>query len=166
MPNTLIDTRGAAFMRTGGELARLALARWARAAAPAAVNVGFFTETKPDHDRQGRGLVRGRRQGKMNWIEIGSGAEINTAIAAGSFDIGLGIGSSPTAAGIAQGMPLQADRHGGQYRPGRGDDGPHRRQHQDAGGFQGQEGRDAVRLDLPFPPARLPEDQRPDASAT
>ena len=41
----------------------------------------------------------------MNWIEVGSGAEINTGMAAGSMDIGFGIGSSPTAAGISQGIP-------------------------------------------------------------
>ena len=59
-------------------------------------------------------------------------------------------------------MPLRSRRHDGQYRPGRGDDRPQAGQHQDAGRLQGQEGRDAVRLDLAFPPARLPQDQRPD----
>jgi taurine transport system substrate-binding protein len=38
---------------------------------------------------------------------VGSGAEINTAIAAKSVDIGLAIGSSPTAAGISQNIGYQ-----------------------------------------------------------
>ena len=38
---------------------------------------------------------------------LGSGAEINTSCAAKSVDIGLAIGSSPTAAGISQKLPYE-----------------------------------------------------------
>ena len=38
---------------------------------------------------------------------MGSGADINTAITAGSCDIGMATGSAATAAGIAQGLPFQ-----------------------------------------------------------
>jgi taurine transport system substrate-binding protein len=45
--------------------------------------------------------------GKIAWTEAGSGAEINTSFAAKSVDIGLAIGSSPTAAGISQKLPYE-----------------------------------------------------------
>jgi taurine transport system substrate-binding protein len=104
MPNPLITRRTA--LQTAAA-ASLVLARGARAATPATVNVGFFTETKPTMIAKGEGWFAAGTGGKINWTEMGSGAEINTAITAGSCDLGLAIGSSPTAAGIAQGLPYK-----------------------------------------------------------
>ncbi|MEJ1975192.1 MAG: hypothetical protein WDN49_03145 [Acetobacteraceae bacterium] len=56
---------------------------------------------------KGEGWFADAAKAPLNWVEVGSGAEINTAIAAGSVDIGLGIGSSPTAAGLSQGIPYK-----------------------------------------------------------
>ena len=103
MPNMLITRRAALQTAAAATL----LARGARAAAPATVNVGFFTETKPTMIAKGEGWFADGTGGKLNWTEMGSGAEINTAITAGSCDFGLAIGSSPTAAGIAQGLPYK-----------------------------------------------------------
>jgi taurine transport system substrate-binding protein len=81
--------------------------RPARAAAPEKINVAFFLETKPTMIAKGEGWFEEMAKAKINWSEVGSGAEINTGMAAGSFDIGLAIGSSPTAAGISQNIPYQ-----------------------------------------------------------
>ncbi len=80
-------------------------ASWA--AAPATVNLGFFTETKPTMLAKGEGWFDQGVGGKITWTEMGSGADINTAITAGSCDIGLATGSAATAAGIAQSLPFQ-----------------------------------------------------------
>ncbi len=53
---------------------------------------------------KGDGSIEQAAGAKVNWIEVGSGAEINAGMAAGSMDIGFGIGSSPTASGISQGI--------------------------------------------------------------
>ena len=87
--------------------ASLVLAGAARAAAPATVNIGFFTETKPTMLAKGEGWFEAGAGGKLNWTEMGSGADINTAITAGSCDIGLATGSAATAAGIAQQLPFK-----------------------------------------------------------
>lgn len=42
----------------------------------------------------------------VRWVQIDSGRDLNTALAAGSIDLGLG-GSSTTVAGIAQGVPAR-----------------------------------------------------------
>jgi taurine transport system substrate-binding protein len=79
----------------------------AMAAVPDKTNIAFFTETKPTEIAKGLGWFADATKAPINWSEVGSGAEINTAIAAGSVDIGLGIGSAPTASGISQGIPYQ-----------------------------------------------------------
>lgn len=43
---------------------------------------------------------------KINWKQFDSGRDVNTAVAAGSVDIGL-VGSSPAAAGISAGVPYE-----------------------------------------------------------
>ena len=101
----ILITRRAALQAAAA--ASLVLGRGARAAAPATVNIGFFTETKPTMIAKGEGWFAAGTGGKLNWTEMGSGAEINTAITAGSCDFGLAIGSSPTAAGIAQQLPYK-----------------------------------------------------------
>ncbi len=87
--------------------ASFGLARHAGAAAPAAVNIGFFTETKPTMLAKGEGWFQDGTGGKLSWTEMGSGADINTAITAGSCDLGLATGSAATAAGISQSLPFQ-----------------------------------------------------------
>ena len=85
--------------------AALALPRLGRAA-PAKVNVDFFTEAKPTMIAKGQGWFAEGVGAPINWTEYGSGAEINTAMVGGSCDIGLATGSVATAAGIAQGLPF------------------------------------------------------------
>ena len=90
-------------LRTGLALGTAALApRRVSAATPDRINIAFFVGASPTMIAKGDGWIEGMTHARVNWIEVGSGAEINTAIAAGSVDIGIGIGSSPTAAGIAQ----------------------------------------------------------------
>ncbi|HUZ63395.1 MAG TPA: ABC transporter substrate-binding protein [Acetobacteraceae bacterium] len=93
-------------LAAGTAAALLPLAR-ARAAAPLKINVGYFVETKPTMIAKGLGWFAQDAKATINWLEMGSGAEINTGIAAGSIDIGMAIGSSPVAAGISQGLPYQ-----------------------------------------------------------
>ncbi len=75
--------------------------------APETVRVSYFVETKPTMIAKGEGWFEKMAGGKINWTEAGSGAEINTSFAAKSVDIGLAIGSSPTAAGISQKLPYE-----------------------------------------------------------
>jgi len=42
----------------------------------------------------------------IRWVQIDSGRDLNTALSAGSIDLGLG-GSSTTVAGIVQGVPAK-----------------------------------------------------------
>jgi taurine transport system substrate-binding protein len=104
---TIMTTRRAVLAGMGGLGALTLAGRIARAAAPGAVNVGFFTETKPTMIAKGEGWFDDAVKAKITWTEMGSGAEINTAITAGSCDIGLATGSVATAAAIAQGLPLE-----------------------------------------------------------
>lgn len=79
-------------------------------AGSAPVNIAYFLGTSPFMIAKGEGWIDAAAAAagtKVNWIEVGSGAEINTGMAAGSMDIGFGIGSSPTAAGISQGIPYE-----------------------------------------------------------
>ena len=94
-------------LSTGSIVVADVFARPARAAVPSTVNVAFFLETKPTMIAKGEGWFEEGVKAKITWSEAGSGAEINTGMAAGSFDIGLAIGSSPTAAGISQGISYQ-----------------------------------------------------------
>ncbi len=75
--------------------------------APARVNVGFFTETKPTMIAKGEEWFAQGAGGPITWTEFGSGAEINTALVAGSCDIGLATGSVAVASGISQNLPFQ-----------------------------------------------------------
>jgi taurine transport system substrate-binding protein len=89
---------------TTGLPARLLLAA---GKAPETVRVGFFLETKPTMIAKGEGWFDKLSGGKCAWTEAGSGAEINAAMAGKSLDIGLAIGSSPTASGISQKLPYE-----------------------------------------------------------
>jgi taurine transport system substrate-binding protein len=100
-----LTTRRTALLGAGA--AALTLPGRSRAAAPTTVNIGFFTETKPTMLAKGDGSFEAGTGGKLNWTEMGSGADINAAITAGSCDLGLSTGSAATAAGIAQGLPFK-----------------------------------------------------------
>jgi taurine transport system substrate-binding protein len=103
--NSFLTTRRATLAGMAG-LGAFAIGGRARAAAPDKVNVGFFTETKPTMIAKGLGWFDDGVKSKIAWTEMGSGAEINTAITAGSCDLGLATGSVATAAAISQGLPL------------------------------------------------------------
>ena len=75
--------------------------------APETVRVSFFLETKPTMIAKGEGWFDKLSGGKCAWTEAGSGAEINAAFAGKSVDIGLAIGSSPTASGMSQRLPYE-----------------------------------------------------------
>jgi len=84
--------------------ASIGLGAVGRAAPPPEARVGYFVETKPTMITKSLGWFADSMKTKIVWREMGSGAEINTGIAAGGLDFGLAIGSSPVAAGIAQGL--------------------------------------------------------------
>ncbi len=79
----------------------------ARAADPVAINIAYFVETKPTAIAKVKGWFEQGANARINWIEVGSGAQINAGVVAGSLDLGIGIGSSPSAAGISQGIPYK-----------------------------------------------------------
>jgi taurine transport system substrate-binding protein len=93
---------GAAGLGVAAVLAR----RPARAATPT-INIGYFVETKPTMIAKAQGWFADAAKANINWIEVGSGAQINAGVVAGSIDVGIGIGSSPSAAGISQGIPYK-----------------------------------------------------------
>ena len=119
----------------------LASPRFANAALPPQVNAAFFLSTSPFMIAKGEGWIQDLAKTKINWIEVSSGAEINTGVAAGSIDIGFGIGSSPTAAGIAQGIPYEVVAMMDNIGPAEEMTVRKIGQHQDARRLQGQEGR-------------------------
>jgi taurine transport system substrate-binding protein len=93
---------GAAGLGVAAVLAR----RPARAATPT-INIGYFVETKPTMIAKAQGWFAEAAKANINWIEVGSGAQINAGVVGGSIDVGIGIGSSPSAAGISQGIPYK-----------------------------------------------------------
>jgi taurine transport system substrate-binding protein len=76
-------------------------------AATASMNIGYFVETKPTMIAKAQGWFGAASKTKINWVEMGSGAQINAGMVGGSLDMGIGIGSSPSAAGISQGIPYK-----------------------------------------------------------
>lgn len=107
MRDTRIGRRRA--LQMGGAATSLPLfgIRRAHAAGPDTIRVAFFVETKPTMIAKGEGWFEQMAGAKIQWSEMGSGAEINTGMAAGSFDLGLAIGSSPTASGLSQSIPYE-----------------------------------------------------------
>src|ERR1700685_2885392 len=92
----LLTTRRRLLQGAGLGAAVLAAPALVRAA-PASANFAFFVSTSPFMIAKGDGSIEQAAGAKVNWIEVASGAEINTGMAAGSMDIGFGIGFSPTA---------------------------------------------------------------------
>jgi taurine transport system substrate-binding protein len=81
--------------------------RRASAATPSEVRIGTFDETNPTAILQAQGTLDTEMGAKAVWKDVGSGGAFNTIAAAGGIDIGLGLGTSPAAAGLAQGIPYQ-----------------------------------------------------------
>ena len=80
---------------------------------------GVWAQAKPDQVTIGYQVIPnaeiiGKQLGwfekemgvKINWKQFDSGRDVNTAIAAGSVDMGL-VGTSPAAAGISRGVPYE-----------------------------------------------------------
>lgn len=71
------------------------------------LRIGTFDETNPTAILQASGSFTRTGSTKVVWSNVGSGGAFNTTAAAGGIDIGLGLGTSPVAAGIAAGIPYQ-----------------------------------------------------------
>ncbi|MGH7161222.1 MAG: ABC transporter substrate-binding protein [Acetobacteraceae bacterium] len=116
MTNGISDDHGLAaiagtrryFLTAAVWAAGVALAsRPAAAAAPGSLRIGTFEETNPTAILQGSGWFNKTGDTTVVWSTVGSGGAFNTTAAAGGIDIGLGHGTSPFAAGIAQGIPYK-----------------------------------------------------------
>jgi taurine transport system substrate-binding protein len=95
-------------LNVGATATAVAIAgRRARAATPSEVRIGTFDETNPTAILQAQGTLDSEMGAKAVWKDVGSGGAFNTIAAADGIDIGLGLGTSPAAAGIAQGIPYQ-----------------------------------------------------------
>lgn len=81
--------------------------RSANAATPETVNLAIFDNVSAGILIRADKLIKASGLTKLNWIEVNSGAEVNTGMAAGSIDLGIGIGSVGTSAGIALGIPVE-----------------------------------------------------------
>ncbi len=75
-------------------------------ALPKEVRIGFQIIPNSEMIVKGKGWLEQRLGVPIQWKQFDSGRDVNAAIAAGAIDIGL-VGSSPTAAGIAQGLPYE-----------------------------------------------------------
>lgn len=75
-------------------------------ARPAKVTIGF--QVIPNNEIVAKGLGWHEKElgVRIDWKQFDSGRDVNTAMAAGSVDIGL-VGSSPAAAGISAGIPYE-----------------------------------------------------------
>src|SRR6202167_4588348 len=115
----LLTTRRSLLLGAGLGAAAFAAPAMVRAA-PAPANFAFFVSTSPFMIAKGDGSVEQAGGAKVNWIEVASGAEINTGMAAGSMDMGFGIGSSPTASGISQAIGYEVVAMMDNIRPAEG----------------------------------------------
>jgi len=77
------------------------------AAVPSEVRISTFDETNPTAILEAQGTLDHDIGVKVMWKQMGSGGAMNALIATGSMDIGLGAGTAPTAAGLAQGIPYK-----------------------------------------------------------
>lgn len=90
------------FLVVGGALAS---SLWAQAK-PAQVTIGFQVIPNAEIIGKQLGWFEKEMGVKINWKQFDSGRDVNTAMAAGSLDMGL-VGTSPAAAGISQGVPYE-----------------------------------------------------------
>lgn len=95
-------------LNAGVAAAAIALSgRKAFADMPSEVRIGTFDETNPTAILQASGTLDKAMGTKAAWNDVGSGGAFNTTAAAGGIDIGLGLGTSPAAAGLARGIPYK-----------------------------------------------------------
>ncbi len=78
---------------------------WAQAK-PGQVTIGYQVIPNAEIIGKQLGWFEKEMGVKINWKQFDSGRDVNTAIAAGSVDIGL-VGTSPAAAGISQGVQYE-----------------------------------------------------------
>ena len=78
---------------------------WAQAK-PAQVTIGYQVIPNAEIIGKQLGWFEKAMDVKINWKQFDSGRDVNTAIAAGSVDLGL-VGTSPAGAGIARGVPYE-----------------------------------------------------------
>ena len=78
---------------------------WAQAK-PVKVTIGYQVIPNNEIIAKANGWHEKEMGVKIDWKQFDSGRDVNTAMAAGSIDIGL-VGSSPAAAGISAGVPYE-----------------------------------------------------------
>ena len=75
-------------------------------AADRTVTIGYQTDIEPSKIAQAEGRYEKASGWKINWRKFSTGAEVIAAMASGDVQVGF-TGSSPLAAGITRGLPLQ-----------------------------------------------------------
>ncbi len=75
-------------------------------AKPEKVTIAFQVIPNEEIIAKGLGWHEKAMGVRIDWKQFDSGRDVNTAMAAGSVDLGL-VGSSPAAAGIAAGIPYE-----------------------------------------------------------
>ena len=85
----------------------LAFSSHAAEAADVTVNIGYQPIVEPSRVPQADGTYEKETGAKINWQKFDSGADVITAVASGSIDIGY-VGSSPLAAAASRELPIEA----------------------------------------------------------
>jgi taurine transport system substrate-binding protein len=75
-------------------------------AADKTVTIGYQTDIEPSKIAQAEGLYEKDSGWKINWRKFDSGADVIVAMASGDVQVGF-TGSSPLAAGITRGLPIE-----------------------------------------------------------
>lgn len=96
--------KNATRLAAGGILLVLA---WQTPGAAQTIRVGYQSEPDPSHVAIVDGLYEKATGGKIEWRKFDSGASVITALASNAIDIGYA-GSSPLAAGVTRGAPIEA----------------------------------------------------------
>lgn len=84
----------------------LTLTTYAAHAADVTLNIGYQPIVEPSRVPQADGTYEKETRAKINWQKFDSGADVITAIASGSIDIGY-VGSSPLAAAASRELPIE-----------------------------------------------------------
>lgn len=75
-------------------------------AADKTVTIGYQTDIEPSKIAQANGLYEKDSGYRINWRKFNTGADVIAAMASGDVQVGFS-GSSPLAAGITRGLPIQ-----------------------------------------------------------
>ncbi|MBB3593435.1 taurine transport system substrate-binding protein [Rhizobium sp. BK529] len=86
--------------------AALTFTTYATHAADVTLNIGYQPIVEPSRVPQVDGTYEKETGAKINWQKFDSGADVITAIASGSIDIGY-VGSSPLAAAASRELPIE-----------------------------------------------------------